>query len=59
MIPESANRALRFLFDPACHILINVLPMAYPEDINHLSFDLEDNAIISHTKLPIPSKVLA
>jgi hypothetical protein len=47
-----------FLFDPPSYILVDVLPVAYSEDINDLTFDFEYNSVISHPELPEPSQIL-
>lgn len=41
------------LFHPNRDVLINIFPVADAEDVNDISFDFEDDAVISHSKFPI------
>lgn len=43
---------------PTRYVLVDVLPVAYSEDINDLLLDLENDAVISHPELPISSQIL-
>jgi hypothetical protein len=43
---------------PTRYVLVDVLPVAYSEDINDFPLDFENDAVISHPELPIPSQIL-
>ncbi len=57
-IPESVTMRSPVLFDAIRYILVDVSPVAYPQDIYDLTFDFENDAIISHPELPIPLQTL-
>jgi hypothetical protein len=52
------TRSPVFLFDPTRYVFVDVLTVAYAEDINDLPIDFENDAVISHPEFPIPYKIL-
>lgn len=47
-----------FLSYPTRYLLVDLLPVTYPEDIYDLPLDFESDAAISHPEFPIPSQAL-